>query len=147
MFNKKEKFFCAFCRSPRRVSLKKNVTFVEAFYCGFASVLLSLLFWQTFDPRIVLIFGILVAVTEFILQMRWRLSITCPYCGFDPVLYKKNKTQTAERIRSHLERRKKDPQALFQKNYHLDLPKPPTPPTPSPTAVVVKKGNKLDVSL
>lgn len=146
MFNKKEQFFCAFCRSRRKISLKKNVTFVEGTYCVLAAILLSLLFWQNFDVRILFIFGILLAITEVILQMRWRLAISCPYCGFDPVLYKKNKVLTAQRIKNHLERRKKDPHALFSKNFYLDLPRPQAPPPPTNIGTV-KKGKKLDLSL
>lgn len=103
------KCYCAFCRSARLVYRKKHVSLADVFLAALASALLSLLVWQDLDPRAVMFFALGVGVAEIFVLLRWRLSIACPHCGFDPVLYKKNKPLASERVKQHMDRRREDP--------------------------------------
>ena len=65
---------------------------------------------------------------EIFILVRWRLSIPCPHCGFDPVVYKKKPEVAAAQVKAFLDQRREDPLAVFSP---LQLP-----------VVVKKKGKK-----
>lgn len=77
--------------------------------------------WQDFDPRVILIFVLFVAIAEIFVQVRWRMTIACPLCGFDPVLYLKDSVKAVDKVKIRLEQRRKDPASLLAKP--LRLPK------------------------
>ncbi len=56
-----------------------------------------------------------VVVGELIVHFRWRFALICPYCGFDPVTYKKSPHQAALRVKEHMEFRKNSPRALLSR--------------------------------
>jgi len=74
-----------------------------------AAVLLSFAIHQDFDPRAVVYFIVALALGELFVIFRWRLSIACPRCGFDPVLYKKAPERAAARVKRFLDLRREDP--------------------------------------
>lgn len=51
--------------------------------------------------------------------MRWRLSILCQACGFDPALYLKDSSLAAAQVKRHLEMRSKDPRFLLAPSLNL----------------------------
>ena len=75
--------------------------------------------FQEFDPRVLLIFVVFLALSEVFVQIRWRLTMTCQYCGFDPILYLKDSQLAALKVRKHLDHRKEDPTALLARPLHL----------------------------
>jgi hypothetical protein len=87
------------------------------------AVLVMLAFWQEFDPRVTVIFVIFLAVAEAFVQLRWRLSVPCKQCGFDPVLYKKRPEVAAEKVKVHLQRRREDPRYLLATPLNLPVRK------------------------
>jgi hypothetical protein len=119
MFNTSKRCFCAFCRSERVVYRKKHISLIDGSLAAAASFLLGFIVWQDFDPRILMFFAFGLGLAELFIQVRWRLSIACPHCGFDPVLYKRNKPLAAERVRAFLEIRREDPMSAFSP---LNLP-------------------------
>lgn len=124
MKSSSQKIFCAFCRIPRRVYVKKHVTLTNIFLSLAMSLLFSLLVWQRLDPRGIFVFVIGLSAAETFIQVRRRLSLCCPYCGFDPVVYMNNPSQAARSVKSHLEERQGSPQSLLSsKNPLLNLPK------------------------
>jgi hypothetical protein len=82
---------------------------VDAALALAASATLSLIVWQTLDPRAVVFFALAMGFAELFIVMRWRMSISCPKCGFDPVLYKKNPEAAAARVKRFMEWRREDP--------------------------------------
>ena len=72
-----------------------------------------------------LIFVILLAISEVFVQLRWRVSMTCTYCGFDPVLYLKNIDCAVAKFKKRLDERKSDPATLLAPA--LQIPKRPAP--------------------
>ena len=77
--------------------------------------------FQEFDPRVMLIFVAFLATAEIFVQIRWRLTIVCKYCGFDPVTYVKDTEKAVARVKLRLDQRQKDPASLLAEP--LDLPK------------------------
>lgn len=109
----KHNAYCAFCKTPRRIYSKKNVGLFEIASSLVASLSVMYFIWQDFDPKFILFFVVFVAVAEAFTQIRWRLSIVCQQCGFDPVLYLKQPAAAAEKVKLHLDRRKEDPRFLL----------------------------------
>jgi hypothetical protein len=73
----------------------------------------SFIFFQDFDPMLVVFFAISVVVSELFINFRWRFSIACPKCGFDPVLYKKKPELAALRVKAYYGERMEDPMSIF----------------------------------
>jgi hypothetical protein len=113
MFKTAIRCYCAFCRSERSVYRKKHLSLVDAVMGIVASLSAMMVVWQDFDPRVFVLIGISLCLTELFIGLRWRLSIACTRCGFDPVLYKRNPELAASRVRAHMERSKEDPLSLF----------------------------------
>jgi len=76
-------------------------------------------FWQGFDARVLVIFVFFLALAEVFVQVRWRLNVVCPNCGFDPVLYLRDTDKAAEKVKIHLTRRKEDPISLFRRPLNI----------------------------
>lgn len=77
------------------------------------SLLVSFIVWQDFDPRLIIFFVGSVAISEMFIVVRWRFSIACRRCGFDPVLYKKDRAAAASRVKDFYRERMEDPMSVF----------------------------------
>lgn len=75
-----------------------------------------MILWQQPDPRVFMVFVICVAVSEIFVQIRWRVSIACPHCGFNPVLYLKDPDRAAARVSEFYEMKKQDPAFFLSGN-------------------------------
>ena len=113
--------YCAFCKSERKVYMKKNVSFVNMFAALSFSLIATYVIWQKFEPDGVYFFIMLLVIQEAFIQFRWRLNLVCEQCGFDPLVYRKNPALAAEKVRLHLERRNTDPRFMLSRP--LNLPK------------------------
>ncbi len=71
------------------------------------------------DPRAILFFVAFLAIAETFVQIRWRMTIACKHCGFDPVLYLKDSTLAAAKVKKHLDQRKNDPASLLARPLNL----------------------------
>lgn len=83
-----------------------------------AGVIMSAL-WQGFDARVIVIFIVCLSLSEVFIRIRWRLSLACAQCGFDPILYVRQPVQAADKVKKHLEKRKEDPKYLLAKPLNL----------------------------
>ena len=92
-----------------------------------SSALLSLIVWQELDPRMVVFFALGLGFAELFVTFRWRLTIACPKCGFDPVLYKRKPDLAAARVKEYYKRKMEDPLSVF------------APPPRLPVVVKTKK--------
>jgi hypothetical protein len=113
MFRVSKRCYCAFCRSERNVYLKRHVSVVDIFLSALTAALVSLILWQSFDPRAVVFFALGLGLAEVFIMIRWRMSISCPHCGFDPVLYKRKPEMAAAKVRKFLDQRREDPLSAF----------------------------------
>lgn len=117
--NSRHNCYCAFCKSPRRIARKKNISFSNIIASLMASVVFMFALWQRFDPRAIIVFVVCVALAEVFVKLRWRLSVPCRQCGFDPILYKKDHAEALKRVQAQLGRRREDPKYLLAKPLQL----------------------------
>jgi hypothetical protein len=113
LFQTSKSCYCAFCRSPRLVYKKRHVSVVDVIYALVATLLMSLMIWQDLDPRASVVFALFIGLSEVFIMLRWRLSITCPHCGFDPVLYKRSPERAANQVNVHMLARRQSPMSAF----------------------------------
>ncbi len=84
-----------------------------------ASIVIMFALWQEFDPRVMVVFVVCLVISELFLQIRWRLSVVCRQCGFDPVLYLKKPELAAGKVKDRLDQRRQDPKYLLTKPLNL----------------------------
>jgi glutaredoxin len=84
--------------------------------------------WQGLDGRVTLIFAISIIVAEVFVYMRWRLSVRCPHCHFDPLLYKSNRPKLVQQVNERLSGLRASGKYLLRHNNPFEnLPtRPPT---------------------
>ncbi|MGZ3781381.1 MAG: hypothetical protein ACXVCY_12090 [Pseudobdellovibrionaceae bacterium] len=75
--------------------------------------------WQQYDPRVMVAFVVCLAISEVFIKIRWRLSVVCRQCGFDPVLYLKDSEMAVQKVKMQLDLRKQDPKYLLAKPLNL----------------------------
>lgn len=98
---------------------KKNIGLMNLVGSAMAALVFMYLLWQQFDPRVMIIFVICAAISEVFVKIRWRLSVVCRVCGFDPIMYLKNPQAAAEKVKLQLDIRKQDPKYLLSKPLNL----------------------------
>ncbi len=115
--------FCAFCKLPRKVYRKKHITSTNVLLTFLLSVLLMYGFWHGPDGRVTMLFSVFIIAAEVFVYFRWRLSLTCPHCGFDPILYKTDRERVVLKVRMRLlELQQSGKHLLRQNNPFLNLP-------------------------
>jgi hypothetical protein len=128
--------YCAFCKTPRRVFRKKSLSWLNVVTSATVSLIFMNVIWGSFDPRVLVIFSVVLAVTEIFLQFRWRLALVCRECGFDPVVYLKDPNAAALRVKDRLEARKNEPESLLKPPLQIPvLRKKPSENPPPPMRV------------
>lgn len=121
LFSSRKACFCAFCKTERKLYLKKNIGWLDAFGSAMGAIVLTYALFQELDPRGVFFFLALAIAGEVFVKLRWRMNIVCHHCGFDPALYVKNPEGAAEKVKIFLQKRKEDPAMLLKPA--LNLPK------------------------
>lgn len=113
--------FCAFCRSPKTYFKRRRLGFLNmtvAFICALA---INFIFTQSIDFRVFVIFIANLFVIEMAIQIRWRMSLICHECGFDPIIYKRNPELACQMVKLKTDVRKLNPvKTLF---FPLLIPK------------------------
>lgn len=112
LFGYRQKCLCAFCGHPRKIYTQKRAGWLHILFSLIISMFFMWSYWQTWDLRAGLVFLTCVSFMEILVHFRWRLSLLCRQCGFDPLLYLKNPNLAAEQVKLYLERRKNDPAFL-----------------------------------
>lgn len=116
-----ETCFCAFCKEPRKIYVKRHVGVTNVLLSLVAANLLMLIIWGQFEARVIFLFVLSLIVAEVFIQLRWRLTLPCPQCQFDPILYKKNPERAAARVAEHYELKKQQPSFYLSRNPLLKL--------------------------
>lgn len=75
---------------------------------------LSLSLWEKPDPKAAVFSIFFLVLAEALISIRWRLSLTCPHCGFDALLYLKSPKRAADRVLKKREELKADPLGLYR---------------------------------
>lgn len=109
-----EKRICAFCHLPIKVYLKKDLTLGEGLLtmglCGFFCVLL----WGQISEFVFFAGLVVLGIMQIFVRMRWRASLICSHCGFDPLIYKKAPAEAARRVNRFIKRRNENPSYLLR---------------------------------
>ncbi len=106
--------FCAYCKSPRRIFRARGLTAVHVLGCLIFSAAISMWFRSIFDVFFLVLFASFAVIAEVVLRLRWRMSIQCEVCGFDPALYVQSQEKAAEKVKSFYEKKKLDPLFLLK---------------------------------
>ena len=113
--------YCAFCKTKRHIYPKKHATAINLFSVMAFAFCLSTGLWTWYDPRSIVIFAVSLMFTEIFIYLRWRFSVICNHCGFDPVIYRKSPEEASERVRKFYERRTQDPDFILSNGPLVDL--------------------------
>jgi hypothetical protein len=100
---------CAFCGTKRKLYLKKHIGYKDALILVVLSVGANFLFWSELDARALVFFALGLTVSEVAVSLRWRLSLRCSQCGFDPLTYLKTQRLACEQVRLVLNEKKGSP--------------------------------------
>lgn len=117
-----EKIYCAFCKIDRRTYKKKGISLQNVLLSFVLSGLVMFIFWQGFNPKVFILFSVFLFLSEFFVQMRWRFSVVCPFCKFDPVLYLRNKRRASKQVQRRLQEIKNKEDLFLSKNPFQNLP-------------------------
>lgn len=134
MISERKSCYCAFCKTQRKVYVNKHLSYIEVISLVILSLILTYAIYQSLDIRGLLFVGLLLMVGEVFSQMKWRASMICRNCGFDPVVYVRSPEQAGLKIKAFLERRSESPEHLLR------------PPVVLPQKRV-KKGENLSLKM
>lgn len=117
----KQDCYCAFCKTKRHVYKKKHSSVFNFMSVLLFSFCLSTGLWTWWDPRSIAIFSIAMLFSEVFIYLRWRFSVVCSACGFDPVLYRKSPELARDRVRQFYEKKTQEPNFLLSQSPLVDL--------------------------
>ena len=115
--------YCAFCKRQRSVYTKRHVTWTDVGSCLVLTLVGSAALFRTISPKAILVSVAVIMVAEVIVQLRWRLSLPCAHCGFDPLLYTRNPDHAAKQVRTVYERRRERADFLLTSKSLLETQK------------------------
>lgn len=113
--------YCAFCKSPRRVYLKKHISLTNVAGAILLSLGISYAIYGRPDPSLLGIFCFFTVVGEIFVYSRWRASLVCRLCGFDPVVYKRSPEEASKQVRAFFEEQIEKPGFILSKSPLLEL--------------------------
>lgn len=113
--------FCAFCRSSKTYFKRKRLGILNILAALAGAMAFNYLFRHQIDPIVGVIFIGNLFVIETAIQIRWRMSLICHECGFDPVIYKRNPELACQMVKDKIDIRKSD--TIKTTFYPLMLPK------------------------
>ncbi|MFA5583193.1 MAG: hypothetical protein WDA09_03180 [Bacteriovoracaceae bacterium] len=106
---KMKEYFCACCRSPRKLRYQRNLKashFVQIFILSaFVSMILFPWFGASSFFSTIFIWGLF----EGTYKSLYRRDLVCPYCGFDPKWYKKDVKFARQKIEDFLKQNPDSP--------------------------------------
>ncbi len=125
MLAQRQKCFCAFCKTPKKVYKRKSLNLMEVVSLTMFALLMTSVLWEHLDPRGLLVLISMLTIAEFFVRLRWRHSTICNNCGFDPVIYVKNPELAAQKVKYFLDDRKDNPDFLLKPTINLPIRKIP----------------------
>ena len=101
--------FCAFCKSPRKVYVKKHVDLTNVVGASLLSMAVGQAYWGAPDPRALVLFCVTIVLSEIMIYLRWRASLVCTLCGFDPLIYKRSPQKASDLVKKFYQERAQHP--------------------------------------
>lgn len=139
------KGFCAFCKSPRKFYAQKRLGIKGLFSSLLIGIALSYILEQAMSPSALFIMIVIAIMLDLLTQVRWRYSVICKECGFDPVLYKKDSQRACERVKNRLEERKKDQILHWTRPLKLPVRKIKVDPVDNGLIVAANEAKSLEL--
>lgn len=102
--------FCAFCKAERKVYVKKHIDLTNVVGAILLAMAVGQAYYGAPDPRALVIFCMTILILEVFVYMRWRASIICTLCGFDPLVYKRSPEQAAQMVRAFYKEKNDNPE-------------------------------------
>jgi len=93
---------CAFCKLPRRVYNKRDISVLEILLIFIATGLFSYLIWDSTNFKSLIFFLVMMVTLQVFYRMRWRQSVRCHHCHFDPILYKSQPEAAAQNVKAFM---------------------------------------------
>lgn len=115
----RKKIYCAFCKNPRKVYTKKKASLFDKALFALLAAFLMLIIWDGLDPRGIFFFLVFWFSAEVFFLLRWRSSLVCRHCGFDPQIYLASPERAVVLVKEKLQKRKLDPEALLKPTLKL----------------------------
>ncbi|AZZ37152.1 hypothetical protein CIK05_10235 [Bdellovibrio sp. qaytius] len=119
MIKNRKACFCAFCKNSRKVYSSKHMSVMGIIGMVILSYVMTHVIWHQPDARGLVILGALLMVSEISIKLRWRQSLLCQHCGFDPVLYMKSPQLAAVKIQDFMKTRSEKPEFLLKPALNL----------------------------
>lgn len=142
MFTLRKSCYCAFCKIQRKVYVHRHLVLVEVIGLVLLGILMTQVLYQSLDLRGLLIVATLLVVAEIWTQMRWRASMICRNCGFDPVVYMRSPEEAGLKIKAFLEKRSQSADYLLRPS----IPRP-QPASGLPPKASLKKEQNLSLKM
>jgi hypothetical protein len=101
--------FCAFCKAERKVYVKKHVDLTNVVAAVVLAMIVGQAYWGGPDPRALMLFCLTIVGSEMLIYLRWRSSVVCHLCGFDPVVYKRSPEDAARMVRAFYAEKQDNP--------------------------------------
>lgn len=113
--------FCAFCKSPRKLYVKKHVDLTNVVGVILVTIAVTEALYGGADPRGVFLFAVMILSGEIFIYLRWRNSVVCRMCGFDPVIYKRSPERASRLVNEFFRAQADNPAFWLSKSPLLDL--------------------------
>lgn len=114
MISQRISCYCAFCKVERKVYLNKHMSLLDMLGLILFGIICTYVIFKSLDPRGLYFISILLVIGEAFAQIKWRASMLCRNCGFDPVIYVRNPEQAGLKIRAFLDKRAESPAHLLR---------------------------------
>jgi hypothetical protein len=119
----REPCFCAFCKAKRKVYTKKHIGLTNVACAAVFALTTTYAAYGDPDPVGIMIFCVYVMGAEIFVYYRWRQSVICSMCGFDPIVYKKSPAKASLRVGEFFKEQVENPEFWLSKSPLLALQK------------------------
>ncbi len=117
----RERRLCAVCGHSHSIYTKKHINVIDAFWLSGLSAIISFqLSGEVMWSSILLSIGLCFAV-EITVYLRYRLTLICRNCGFDPVLYKRDASLAQIAVTDYIKMRDQDPYFVVRSRAEHDV--------------------------
>lgn len=103
------------------VYVKKHIDLTNVLVMALLSFGVTSVIWGTFDPRAIAMCPVLLIGMEIFIFLRWRISIVCRLCGFDPILYKKSPAMAAKKVNEFYKESIQNPRFFLSRSPLLEV--------------------------
>lgn len=114
MLSQRKSCYCAFCKVERKVYACKHLGLLDILGLVLLGIICTFVVFKSLDVRGLGFIGVLLLIGEGFAQAKWRTSMVCRNCGFDPVIYVKSPEQAGLKIKAFLEARAESPAHLLR---------------------------------